>query len=110
MVLKVKGIVSKGLGQSNSWMPMYLPDLFPGTLNIQLETMPSIAWHTKIDTHWNKPVKLANCLINGVAAIIIQPPLANTKKRPKLLEVGSTVKLRDELNLSTGDTVEIEFI
>lgn len=108
MVLKVKGTVGKGLGSSAKWMPDYISWLYPGTLNVILEEKcPAIKWHTEIKTHWRKPIKLANCLINGIEATIILPPLANTKKRPNLLEVGATVKLRDELKLSTGDTVEI---
>lgn len=112
MVLKIKGVVGKGLGQSSQWMPKYLPDFFPGTLNVTLEeSMPNIRWHTITETHWkDKPLKIADCLINDIEAKIIFPPLANVKKRPRLLEIGSTVKLRDLLKLVNGDVVEITFI
>jgi CTP-dependent riboflavin kinase len=110
-VYKIKGTVSKGLGQSSDWMPEYLPNLYPGTLNINLiESMPKISWHTYIDTHWNKPIKIADCLINNFPAKIILPPLANTKRRPKLVEIASEIKLRDKLNLKNNDLVEVTFI
>lgn len=110
MVFKVTGQVVDGLGQSSGWMPLYLPNLFPGTLNVELiESVPDIYWEEEIVTHWNKSIKLSKCLINNVHALIVRPPLANIKKRPKLVEIAAEFKLREELNLKNQDLVKLTF-
>jgi len=108
MVLKVIGTVTDGFGESSEWMPKYLPHLFPGTLNVELTiNVPSIVWEEEVATEWQKPAKVAKCLINDVEAFVIMPPLASPKKRPKLIEIGSTVKLRESLSLSNLDVVTL---
>jgi len=106
--VKIKGIVKKGSGESSQWMPTYIPQLFPGTLNLKLqEKKPVVAWVEVIDTHYGKPCKVAPCKINKHNAFIIWPPLAKDHKFK--IEVGATFKIREKFNLQDGDSVIVEF-
>jgi CTP-dependent riboflavin kinase len=88
---------------------MYLPWLYPGTLNIVLTSKkPTIEYFDKIDTHYGRPCKIANCKINGELAFIVLPPMANDRKR--YVEIGAEYNLRNRFTLVNGDTVEIEFL
>jgi CTP-dependent riboflavin kinase len=112
-----QGTVISGGGSSSRWMPEYVPNLYPGTLNIKLlnNPKPKIIWHTYIKTtYWREDwhnIRIANCKINAVNAYIISPPRAESKiDDPYLIEIGSEIKLRDRFNLSDGSLVKIEFI
>ena len=105
------GKVVDGIGNSSKWMPLYLPNLFPGTLNIEMiDSLPEIHWHTLINTHWGKPIKISDCFINDIKVNIILPPLANQKKRPRLIELGYTKKIRNFLDLKNEDIVKITYL
>ena len=107
--VKINGAVYAGFGQSSQWMPMYVPWLYPGTLNIGLVSKkPIIHYFTTIDTHFGRPCKIARCKINGVDAFIIFPPMA--KDNRGRIEIGSEFNLRDKFSLTNGDIVEIEFV
>lgn len=116
MVLELNGIVSPGKGESTIWMPRYLPNLYPGTLNIKLfKPRPKISWAKTYKTDINsKPLYIHPCRINGIDAYMIAPPMATSKnpkkdvKNPYLIEIGHEKRLRDILNLKDNDTVRIE--
>jgi CTP-dependent riboflavin kinase len=115
MVYKLKGIVSKGCGDSSNWMPDCLPDLYPGTLNLQIDCpLPKIKWQT-ITYHkkYKKNFYRHPCTINGIDAFIIVPPLCtsdatiNGVRENAPLEIAHKEKLRDLLSLKNGDAVTI---
>lgn len=116
MVLELNGIVAKGKGESSNWMPRFLPDLFPGTLNVVLDKpRPKINWAKTYKTDINmKPLYVHPCKINGIKGYMIAPPMATSKnpkkdvKNPYLIELGHQKKLRDLLRLKDGDAVRIE--
>lgn len=120
MVLELNGVVTPGKGESTLWMPRYLPQLYPGTLNVTLqEPRPKINWAKTYKTDINmKPLYVHPCKINGIRGYMIAPPMATSKnpkkdvKNPYLIELGHEQKLRDILNLKDGDNVriEIEFV
>jgi CTP-dependent riboflavin kinase len=106
--VKIKGTVKSGSGDSSQWMPVYLPWLFPGTLNVRLEgKKPPLHWIQTIDTHYGNPCKIAQCKINGESAFIILPPMVR-ETRSKI-EIGATFKLREKFNLQDGDQITVEF-
>jgi CTP-dependent riboflavin kinase len=114
--MKIEGVVVSGRGSSSRWMPTYLPNLYPGTLNIKLKSpKPNIIWETiiKVD-HWRgdwKEIKLSKCLINDLEAYIVSPPRADFKPaKPFFLEIAAREKLRDKFNLTDHSTVEITFL
>ena len=113
--LKLSGKVIDGTGKSNVWMPSTLPNLYPGTLNILLDSYrPDIQWHTTVlanHARWDQcEVKLGNILINNVRAHAVMPPKFKYVKRYNWLEVGHPEKLRDILNLENESLVTITFI
>ena len=110
--MKIKGIVTSGGGESSKWMPEYIPWLYPGTLNVQLESdKPEVDYFISIQTHYKngtRCAKIANCKINDIDAYIIMPPLGRKNKR--FLELGATFKIREKFNLQDNDEIIIEFI
>lgn len=113
--IKISGKIIDGTNNSNSWMPKYLPNLYPGTLNVLLDTYrPDIQWHTvqytKDGKYADKFIFIGNCLINNEPALIIKPPLFKYKKRFNWVEIGHYERLRDKLNLSNNDSVDITFV
>jgi CTP-dependent riboflavin kinase len=112
ITVKIKGTVMSGGGESSKWMPTYIPWLYPGTLNLQLEEKkPSITYFQSIPTHYKEGTRSAyvgNCRINGVDAFIIFPPLAKNRKRR--IELGATFNIRERFNLKDGDQIIVEFI
>lgn len=111
IIAKIKGTVMSGSGESSKWMPTYIPWLYPGTLNVQLETKkPPITYFHSILTHYKEGTKSAhvgNCRINGVDAFIVFPPLA--KNRNRRIELGANFNIREKFNLKDGDKIIIEF-
>lgn len=115
--MTLSGVVVDGVGGSTKWMPDYLSELFPGTLNIKLDSpIVNIVWeehyyHKEVNRFFYK----RNCKINDTLAYLILPPLCTSKshltkmKNPSLIEVGHEKKLRDLLLLKTGDRVIIKY-
>lgn len=102
------GRVEKGMGNSCRWMPQYFPDLFPGTLNIRLDSLrPAIGWKRTIDTHYGKPAQLTPAKLNGFPVQILRPPLADIENNPFTVEVAAEVNLRETLGLEDGDRIEL---
>lgn len=109
IIVKIKGIVKTGRGESSQWMPIYLSWLVPGTLNLKLQgKISTIKWTKIIDTHYGKPCKICPCKINGVDAFLIHPPLG--KENKSKVEIGAVFKIRKKFNLQDNDIVEIEFL
>lgn len=109
IIVKIKGIIKSGSGESSQWMPKYLPWLFPGTVNIKLQGKhPAINYTNIIETDYGKPCKTAPCKVNGADAFIVFPPLA--KEHKGKIEIGATFKIRDKFNLKDEDQLEIEFL
>lgn len=110
--VKIKGTVMSGGGESSKWMPVYIPWLYPGTLNVQLdEKKPSIKYFQSVPTHYKEGTRsahIANCRINGVDAFIVFPPLAKNRKRR--IELGATFSIRERFDLKDGDQIIVEFI
>ena len=101
-----EGTVIDGLGSSNEWMPGYLPQFYPGTLNVMLDEHPGeIPWEVSVDTHFGHPVLMTHGTVNLLPVTIIRPPLA--KRNTKMVELASPYKLRDHLKLVTGARVTI---
>jgi len=111
--LTLKGKILPGTGKGTEWVQMTFPHLFPGTLNIELDSYkPEIQYHTRTtckNSKWQGDTCLGNCLLNGYAVQIILPPEYKFVKRQRLLEIGHPQKLRQALNLKDGDEVEITF-
>jgi len=104
----VWGTVINGAGASADWMPSYFVDLYPGTLNLWMDDMPpQLQWHTSVDTHFGSPARLANVWVNGFEVFAVEAPLG--RRGTRLLELGSTVRLRDYLNLENGDRVNVVY-
>jgi CTP-dependent riboflavin kinase len=102
------GAVEEGGKSSTKWMPQYIPQLFPGTLNVRLqEQLPDIHWEEEIDTHYGEVCRIAKCKINNVNAYIINPPEVFIEPPQYLAEIGHEEKLREKLDLKDGDLVVI---
>lgn len=90
-------------------------DLFPGTLNLQLDHPWSVpAGALRLEAHeygGTVSVNLVPCTVFGRRAFILRTD-ANEEGRghhPKsLIEIATDVKLRDAFHLSDGDIVEVE--
>jgi|AntDeeMinimDraft_6_1070357.scaffolds.fasta_scaffold05858_3 CTP-dependent riboflavin kinase len=115
MVYVLTGRVWKGKGASSLWMPEYLPDLFPGTLNIKMhDIVPVIQWKTETyHEEYKRNFYMHPCTINDVSAWIIVPPLSTSRdnenglRSERLLEIAHPEKLRQLLSLQDKDTVTI---
>jgi CTP-dependent riboflavin kinase len=113
--ITIKGRIIDGTHNSNSWFPSLLPNLYPGTLNVLLDSYrPDIEWHTNIIVPEGKykgsTLRLANCKINNITALIVKPPKFKYLKRYNWVEIGHPERLRDLLNLNNNDLVEITFV
>lgn len=113
--ISLKGKIIDGTNNSNCWFPNLLPNLYPGTLNVLLDSYrPDIEWHTDIVVSEGKykdtTLRLANCTINGFPALIVKPPRFKYRKRYNWLELGHTHRLRELLNLQNNSIVEINFV
>lgn len=115
--MTLSGVVVDGVGGSTKWMSDYLSELFPGTLNIKLDSpIVNIVWEEHYyHKEFNRFFYKRNCKINDTLAYLILPPLCTSKshltkmKNPSLIEVGHEKKLRDLLLLKTGDRVIIKY-
>jgi CTP-dependent riboflavin kinase len=107
---KYWGTVEPGGQSSSKWMPQYIDWLTPGTLNIRIGLpMPNINWHKEIDTHYNSPCRISDCIINGERAFLINPPEIGIDPPRYLAEIGHTENLREKLGLRNGSRVYVRF-
>lgn len=114
-IISIKGKIIDGTNNSNTWFPTLLPKLYPGTLNVLLDNYrPDIEWHTDIliteGKYKDTTLRLANCTINNIPALIIKPPKFKYLKRYNWLEIGHTQRLRELLTLQNSGIVEINFV
>ena len=106
--VKIKGTVKKGSGESSQWMLTYIPRLFPGTLNLRLQSKKPLIYYTEIiETNYGHPCKIAPCKINNEDAFIIFPPLG--KEHKGKIEIGATFNIRKRFNLEDGNQVIVQF-
>jgi riboflavin kinase, archaea type len=119
----LRGRVVTGMGSFSYWIEK-LQDhyerktgmqLFPGTLNVELEEPYSLPGKVIRLEGWEYDgtvsVNIVPCSIQGKRGFILRTD-ANEEGRghhPKtIVEVATDVKLRDYFHLSDGDVVEIE--
>jgi len=115
--LILRGKVVSGIGNFSYWIEKLHDfyqqktglDLFPGTLNVQLETPYTLPVQPmRLEGH-----DLVPCSIFGRSAFILRTD-ANEQGRgdhPKtIVEVATDIKLRDAFHLKDGDVVEIEVV
>jgi riboflavin kinase len=123
--LILRGRVVSGIGNFSYWIEKlrdhYLAKtgmiLFPGTLNIQLETPYRLPERRmRLEGHeygGTVSVNLVPCFILGRPAFILRTD-ANEQGRgdhPRtIVEVATDIKLRDAFHLQDGDVVEIEVL
>jgi riboflavin kinase, archaea type len=119
----LRGKVVSGIGSFSFWIEKlhehYLHitgmNLFPGTLNIQLENAWSLpARRLRLDAQeygGSVSVSLVPCFIFGRRAFILRTD-ANEEGRghhPKsIIEIATEIKLRDHFHLHDGDITEVE--
>jgi len=123
--LILRGKVVSGIGNFSYWIEKLHDfyqqktglDLFPGTLNVQLETPYTLPVQPmRLEGHeygGTVSVNLVPCSIFGRSAFILRTD-ANEQGRgdhPKtIVEVATDIKLRDAFHLKDGDVVEIEVV
>lgn len=98
--------VSKGYGESATWMKKYIPFLYPGTLNTIPFVKPDILFDIKIDCDYHRPCYMKRCLINNYPGYIIVPPRVNYKKSV-FIELGADINLRKKFQLKDDSQVQI---
>jgi len=121
--LKLNGKVVSGMGNFGYWIEKLAEHyerktgmkLFPGTLNVRLETpysLPSRVTRLEAEEYGGTvSVNIVPCSIFGRRGFILRTD-ANEAERghhPKtIVEVAADVRLRDYFHLTDGDAVEIE--
>ncbi len=119
----LSGKVVSGMGNFSYWIEKlhdhYLRktgmNLFPGTLNIQLDEPYALPKHVirleGCEYGGSVSVNIVPCSILGKDAFILRTD-ANEQDRghhpTTIVEVATDVKLRDQFHLKDGDVVEIE--
>ena len=118
----IRGKVEPGLGKGQYYISkegyrnQFLQNLgfvpFPGTLNIKLEKpfIPQASKTIYIEGFWDEGRTYGRCKcykikVHGIEAAVIRPDLSNYP--PDLIEVIAPVCLREALELSDKDAVEI---
>lgn len=119
----LRGRVVSGVGNFSFWIDKLRNhyfrktgmDLFPGTLNLELDHAWSLPPHRiRLEAHeygGTVSVNLVPCAVFGRRAFILRTD-ANEEGRghhPRsVIEIATDVKLRDAYHLADGDTVEVE--
>jgi riboflavin kinase len=122
-LLILRGKVVSGTGNFSFWIDKlhdhYLRktgmQLFPGTLNVELAepyTLPNEVIRLEGEEYGGTvSVSIVPCSIFGMKAFILRTD-ANDQGRghhPRtIIEIATSVKLRDQFHLHDGDMVEIE--
>jgi riboflavin kinase, archaea type len=87
-------------------------DLYPGSLNVVLEN----PWHVGSNAARIEPpecpvaLSVVPCLIEGIDAFIVRTDKNDRGEgdhSPNVIEVASSVRLRDALGVEDGDEVEV---
>ena len=87
--------------------------LFPGTLNIELDApfdLPRERIRLKAEEYGGTvSVSIVPCKVFGRAAVILRTDKADSEPESrKIIEVACDVKLREQHQLRDGDVVEVE--
>jgi riboflavin kinase len=117
---KIRGVVVSGIGEAGFYVKLYSEyfrellerEPYPGTLNILLESCSTLE-EIFSEKHLVKPLKpglapayIRRGVLRGFSVVVVKPLV--TRHECRVLEVVSSVKLRDVLGLRDGDVVEIE--
>jgi riboflavin kinase len=117
---KIRGVVVSGIGEAGFYVKLYSEyfrellggEPYPGTLNILLESCSALE-EIFSEKHLVKPLKpglapayIRRGVLRGFSVVVVKPLV--TRHECRVLEVVSSVKLRDVLGLRDGDVVEIE--
>lgn len=120
MLSKIRGVVVSGIGEAGFYVKLYSEyfrellerEPYPGTLNILLESCSTLE-EIFSEKHLVKPLKpglapayIRRGVLRGFSVVVVKPLV--TRHECRVLEVVSSVKLRDVLGLRDGDVVEIE--
>ena len=120
----LKGRIVSGLGNFSYWIDRlqgYYKDktgmnLFPGTLNLQLEEpfdlpIDGVIRFEKEEYGGTVSVSLIPCTVMGRKAFVLRTDANAREERPHpktIIEIATDVKLRDAYSLIDGDIVEVE--
>ena len=108
------GVVISGKGEGKKYVEIYRDKIkdklgfypYLGTLNLKVGEIPDLDYDI-IRGFWDYGgVKIAPCKIRGVKAYVVIPEKSRYKN---VLELVSSSNLRKVLNLTDGDSVEVEF-
>ncbi len=120
MLSKIRGVVVSGIGEAGFYVKLYSEyfrellggEPYPGTLNILLESCSALE-EIFSEKHLVKSLKpglapayIRRGVLRGFSVVVVKPLV--TRHDCGVLEVVSSVKLRDVLGLRDGDVVEIE--
>lgn len=118
----MQGIIKSGLGQGKYWIdklnPIFIKknnvELFPGTLNIQIEKIYKIEDDYQsiqgYEYGGTEEVLIKECKILNEKAFIVRPKRNNRENGDhplNIIEVVSNVNFREKYNLKDNDKVEI---
>jgi CTP-dependent riboflavin kinase len=120
----VTGTVTSGIGDLGRWMVLYADAyeaetgvrLYPGSLNVLLRAEYRLPAHPPMRLRpevlgGRVGMNIVPCTIRGVAGFVLrtdQNEAGVGDHGRDIIEIGATVRLRDALDLSDGDTVSIE--
>jgi len=120
LTVKIRGVVVSGIGEAGFYVKLYSDyfkellgeEPYPGTLNIVIDSC-SVLGEVFSDNHLVKPRKpglapayIRRGVLGGFNVVVVKPLV--TRHDCRVLEVVSTIKLRDVLGLRDGDVIEIE--
>ena len=118
--MKIQGNVVSGLGKGRMYVRQY-QDYFekflgfrcyPGTLNLQIDKLPSFNYDKKIAIVPTKPFGIVDCYrirINKKyeGAIIIPH---KTRHGKEIIEIVAPINIREQLHVNDGDELTCELV
>jgi len=119
----MKGTIKKGLGEGRYWIsklnPIFIKknnmELFPGTLNIQVEKDYKIEDKYQtisgIEYGGTEEVLIQECKLFGEKAYIVRPKRNNEPRGDhplNIIEIISNINFREKYKLKDNDIVEID--
>lgn len=117
---RIRGVVISGIGEAVFYVRLYSEyfrgvlgaDPYPGTLNILVDSC-DVVQGVFSESHLVKPLKpnlapayIRRGVLGGFSVVVVKPLV--TRHDCRVLEIVSSVKLRDVLGLKDGDVVEVE--
>lgn len=119
----MKGIVKRGLGQGEYWIkklnPIFIEknkmELFPGTLNIEIEEPYIIEDNYQIingkEYGGTEEVLIKECVVLEEKAYIVRPKRNNAENGDhplNIIEIISNINFREKYKLRDNDRIEIK--